>query len=61
MQREQQRREQQETLASGGQEGLDTQPSAQTEEQTGFSFALKGVTFDSSAIFMTDFILSVIP
>ena len=51
LQRAQQRREQQETLASGGQEGLDTKPSTQTEEQTGLSFALKGVTFDPSAIF----------
>ena len=54
LQRAQQRREQQETLASGGQEGLDTKPSTQTEEQTGLSFTLRGVTFDRSAIFTAE-------
>ena len=54
LQRAQQRREQQETLASGGQEGLDTKPSTQTEEQTGLSFTLRGVTFDRSVIFTAE-------
>ena len=51
LQREQQRREQQETLASGGQEGLDAQPVTPAEEQGGLKFVLHGVTFDPSAIF----------
>ena len=51
LQREQQRRQQQETLASGGQEGLDAQPVTPAEEQGGLKFVLHGVTFDPSAIF----------
>ena len=51
MEREQQRRDRQERLDAGAQEGLDTPPVAQTEEEGALHFVLHGVTFDRSAIF----------
>ena len=54
MEREQQRRAQQERLDAGAQEGLDTPPVTQTEEEGTLHFVLHGVTFDRSAIFTAE-------